>query len=129
MPNFLQLNGSDAARQKKGQDVYTKKFPRLFASLYCVLPGTNLYLAPFLYLFLAPFLYLFLASFLDNKMIVMWVPNALCSAPLASSRYFVRVARIHSVNTRSSSTGLKYYIPQYKTNRLQRSIHFIGVKI
>ena len=49
--------------------------------------------------------------------------------PLSFSRYFVRIAEIHSANTRRSTTGLKYYIPQYKTNRLQRSIKYVGVKI
>ena len=49
--------------------------------------------------------------------------------PLSFSRYFARIAEIHSANTRSSTTGLKYNIPQYKTNRLQRSIKYVGVKI
>ena len=26
-------------------------------------------------------------------------------------------------------TGIKYYIPQYKTNRLQRYVKYVGVKI
>ena len=49
--------------------------------------------------------------------------------PLSFWRYFVRIAEIHSANTRSSTTGLKYCIPLYKTNRLQRSIKYAGVKI
>ena len=49
--------------------------------------------------------------------------------PLSFSRFLVQDAEIHSANTRISTTGLKYYIPQYKTNRLQRSIKYVGVKI
>ena len=53
--------------------------------------------------------------------------------PLSFSKCFVRVTEIiltvNTVNTRSSASGLKYYIPQYKTNKLQRSIKYVGVKI
>ena len=49
--------------------------------------------------------------------------------PVSFSQYFNRIAAIHSVHTRSNTSGLTYYIPQYKTTRLQRSLKYTGVKI
>ena len=34
-----------------------------------------------------------------------------------------------SLRSRSNTSGLTYYIPQYKTTRLQRSLKYTGVKI
>ena len=42
--------------------------------------------------------------------------------------YFRKVSQIHSKTTRSSENNL-LYLPKYRTNRLQRSVKFIGVKI
>ena len=49
--------------------------------------------------------------------------------PVSFSQYFNRIAAIHSVHTRSNTSGLTYYIPQYKTTHLQRSLKYTGVKI
>ena len=38
--------------------------------------------------------------------------------PVSFSQYFNRIAAIHSVHTRSNTSGLTYYIPQYKPTRL-----------
>ena len=60
----------------------------------------------------------FMYKFHNNKLPV----------PLSFTQYFNRIAAIHSVHTRSNTSGLTYYIPQYKTTRLQRSLKY-GVKI
>ena len=49
--------------------------------------------------------------------------------PASFSQYFNRIAAIHSVHTRSNTSGLTYYIPQYKTTHLLRSLKYTGVKI
>ena len=49
--------------------------------------------------------------------------------PVSFSQYFNRIAAIHSIHTRSNTSGLTYYIPQYKTTHRQRSLKYTGVKI
>ena len=45
---------------------------------------------------------IFMHKFHNNKLFLSFL------------RYFVQIAEIHSASTRSSTTGLRYYIPQYK---------------
>ena len=49
--------------------------------------------------------------------------------PVSSSQYFNRIAAIHSVHTKSNTSGLTYYIPQYKITRLQRCLKYTSVKM
>ena len=49
--------------------------------------------------------------------------------PVSFSQYFNRIAAIHSVHTRSNTSGRTYCIPQYKTTCLLRSLIYTGVKI
>ena len=49
--------------------------------------------------------------------------------PVSFSQYFNRIAAIHSVHTKSNTSGLTYYVSQYKTTRPQRSLKYTGVKI
>ena len=53
-----------------------------------------------------------------------------CSKKLPRSflQYFIRIPEIHSLNTRSNTSGLKYYIPRFQTKRLLRSIGYVGAK-
>jgi len=56
--------------------------------------------------------------------IVYWHYNN--KLPPTFSNYFMRLNQYHSVNTRNQATGCNYVIPLYKTNKLQRSIQYLG---
>ena len=49
--------------------------------------------------------------------------------PRPFSHHFTPISEIHSVNTRSNTSGLKYYIPRFKTERLLRFIKYVGAEI
>ena len=49
--------------------------------------------------------------------------------PKFFSHYFTPISEIHSLNTRSNNSGLKFYISRFKAERLQRSVRYVGAKI
>ena len=50
------------------------------------------------------------------------------NVPYNLSQYFTLTSDIHKLNTRSCSFDT-YYLPRFKTNKLQHSIKFTGVKV
>ena len=50
------------------------------------------------------------------------------NVPYNLSQYFTLTSDIHTLTTRSCSSDT-YYLPRFKTNKLQHSIKFIGVKV
>ena len=49
--------------------------------------------------------------------------------PTNLQNYFTNVKTCHSITTRRQACGLNYYIPRYRSSKLQRSIKYKGVKI
>ena len=49
--------------------------------------------------------------------------------PTNLQNYFTNVKTSHSIATRRQACGLNYYIPRYRSSKLQRSIKYKGVKI
>ena len=49
--------------------------------------------------------------------------------PQCFSNFFTKVGPVNTPTTRSSSNPNNLYIPCYKTNRIQRSIKYQGVKV
>ena len=48
--------------------------------------------------------------------------------PNCFTKYFKKVSEIHSRVTRSSDNNM-LYLPKYRSNRLQRSLKYRGVKV
>ena len=51
-----------------------------------------------------------------------------CKLPTFFTKYFKKVSQIHFRVTRSSVNN-KLYLPRYRSNRLQRSLKYRGVKV
>ena len=51
------------------------------------------------------------------------------TTPIAFSSFFTPVISIHTRTTRLASFSDNLYLPRYKTNKMQRSFKFQGVKI
>ena len=51
------------------------------------------------------------------------------TTPIAFSSFFTAVISIHTRTTRLASYSNNLYLPRYKTNKMQRSFKFQGVKI
>ena len=51
-----------------------------------------------------------------------------CKLPNSFTKYFKKVSQIHFRVTRSSDNNM-LYLPRYRSNRLQRSLKYRGVKI
>ena len=51
------------------------------------------------------------------------------TTPIAFSSFFTPVISIHTRTTRLASYSNNLYLPRYKTNKMQRSFKFQGVKI
>ena len=51
-----------------------------------------------------------------------------CKLPTSFTKYFKKVSHIHFRVTRSSVNN-KLYLPRYRSNRLQRSLKYRGVKV
>ena len=51
-----------------------------------------------------------------------------CKLPNSFTKYFQKISQNHSRVTRSSDNNM-LYLPRYRTNRLQRSLKYRGVKI
>ena len=49
--------------------------------------------------------------------------------PQSFSNFFAKVGQVNTRTTRSSSNPINLYIPCYKSNRIQRSIKYQGVKV
>ena len=51
-----------------------------------------------------------------------------CKLPNSFTKLFKKVSQIHSRVTRSSDNNM-LYLPRYRSNRLQRSLKYRGVKV
>ena len=51
-----------------------------------------------------------------------------CKLPTSFTKYFKKLSQIHFRVTRSSVNN-KLYLPRYRSNRLQRSLKYRGVKV
>ena len=63
-----------------------------------------------------------------NEMAALMFKYQSNNVPYNLSQYFALTSDIHKLNIRSSSSDT-YYLPRFKTNKLQHSIKFTGVKM
>ena len=63
-----------------------------------------------------------------NEMVALMFKYRSNNVPYNLSQYFTLTSDIHKLNTRSCSSDT-YYLPRFKTNKLQHSIKFTGVKV